>query len=148
MPSNKKLLQDFEDLTALKARRKELELLEAKLRKELNNLEDRIFDAEQVSKVLDGIAISRKVANNGKHITLRTLATGKRVHTREAKVYQRVDTPYWAVAINGSAGGKLLFRIGPAIGLCDNLTKKEAQAIADRWLKGDKSVLNYRRSRK
>jgi len=148
MSSNKKLLKDFEDLAVLKVRRRALQALEAKTRRELSEVEDRIYEAEQVSKVLDGIAVSVKTNNNGKWVTLQTVASGQRTRRREAKMYQRVDTPHWAVSVNSYGNGEQQFRGGRVIGLRDDLKKKEAQDLAERWIKGDESVLNYRRAGK
>ena len=41
MSSNKKLLKDFGDLAVLKVRRRAMQALEAKTRRELNDVEDR-----------------------------------------------------------------------------------------------------------
>lgn len=144
MATNKKLIEDQENLKSLKARKRELSSTIERAHKELALIEDRIYQAQQVTSVIDGVAVAVTRYPGNRGASMQTLASGGNISMRNAKVYQRADTPYWAVSVNRFVAGQLKFHGGRVVGLADTLTQRQAQQVANRWLTGDDSVLNYR----
>ena len=141
MATNEKLLELHSQRDALKARQCLLQETIRRAQSELGHIEKQLNDALLVTDVLDGIAIAVNGEDDGRWLDMRTLAAGEGVTTRTVHLYQRVNTEYWAARVNADCDGRTRFTGGHVLGLGQTWTQEQAKAIAERWLKGDETVL-------
>jgi hypothetical protein len=141
MATNKKLLSELAKAKELKARRKELRATISAAQRELDSVEKRLALTEPVDKVLNGIAVSINRHSEDCY-DMETVASGPGIAERSVHLYQRVNTEYWAARVNEHKGCNPRFHGGRVLGLEKAYSRKQAQAIAERWLTGDDSVLS------
>jgi hypothetical protein len=141
MATNKKLLSELEKSQALKARRKELRATISAAQRELDKVEKSLALIDPIDKVIDGIAISIN-RHCGDCYDMETVASGEGIAERSVHLYQRVNTEFWAARVNEHRGCNPRFHGGRVLGLDKTYSRKQAHAIAERWLTGDDSVLS------
>jgi len=139
MASQKKLLEALAKKPALAERRKELLRAIREAQHELSKVEAVLALAAPIDKVLNGVPIS--IHNQGNSCDMETLASGANTPQRSVHLYQRVKTDYWAIRVNEHRNFNPRFYGGHVLGLDKAYNRKQAQAIAERWLTGDDTVL-------
>lgn len=140
MATNKKLLSELAKAKALKERRKALRATINTAQRELDKVEKSLNLIEPIDKVIRGIAIS--INHHGNCYDMDTVASGPGIPERSVHLYQRVNTEYWAVRVNEHRNSSPRFHGGKVLGLDKTYTRKQAHALAERWLTGDDSVLS------
>lgn len=139
MATNEEILKAYARKSELQARASELRALIDKAESELDDVERDLQLAVDVDQVLDGIPIS--VSLNGSTSDMATLACGPGIKERMAHLYLRADKNCWAVRLNERYVCRDRFHGGNVVGLGYSWNKKQAREVAERWLKGDDSVL-------
>lgn len=142
MATNEELLAARRNIEQLKIRERSLLAALQQTQRHLNEVQSKLELARHVGRDLDGIAISVHEDTVGQWVDMATLATGEGLHLREVHMYKAVNGDYWLVRVYESSLTWTRFQGGRAIGFGHSWTKEQAMAIAERWLKGDDTILH------
>ena len=142
MATNEEFLAARNNVEQLKIRERSLLAALRQTQQHLNEVQSKLELARHVGRDLDGVAISVSEDTVGQWVDMHTLATGEGVSKREVHMYKAVNGDYWLVRVNESSMLWTRFQGGRAIGFGHSWTREQATAIAERWLKGDDTILH------